>query len=157
MINHDYEYVHLQKNFVWKKNIFKAIKLLNDSGFRVFIITNQAGIAKGFYSEKKFKILNSWMLKQFMKYGSFIDQVYYCPYHPIAKIKKYRKKTNMRKPGNGMIIKAFNDWKIKRKGSFLIGDTSTDIEAGKKSNLKSYYVESNIYSQIARIISQNTV
>ena len=97
------------------------------------------------------------MLKQFMKYGSFIDQVYYCPYHPTAKIKKYRKKTNMRKPGNGMIIKAFNDWKIKRKGSFLIGDNSADIEAGKKSNLKSYFVESNIYSQIARIISQNTV
>ncbi len=157
VINHDYEYVHMQKNFVWKKNIFKAIKLLNDSGFRVFIITNQAGIANGFYSEKKFKILNSWMLKQFMKHGSFIDQVYYCPYHPIAKIKKYRKKTNMRKPGNGMIIRAFNDWKIKRKGSFLIGDTSADIEAGKKSNLKSYFVKSNIYSQIARIISQNTV
>ena len=78
-----------KRKFVWKKNIFKAIKLLNDKGFRVFIITNQAGIAKGLYSEKDFKRLNSWMNQQFIKNGSFIDQVYYCAYHPDAIIKKY--------------------------------------------------------------------
>lgn len=153
VINYDYKYVHTKRKFVWKKNIFKAIKLLNDKGFRVFIITNQAGIAKGLYSEKDFKRLNSWMNQQFIKNGSFIDQVYYCAYHPDAIIKKYKKKTNLRKPGNGMIMNAFKDWKINKKNSFLIGDSETDIIAGRKSLLKSYFVKKDIYRQISSIIT----
>ena len=117
-------------------------------------MTNQAGIAKGFYSEKQFHMLNDWMHKQFNLKGCFIDDVYYCPYHPSAKIKKYKKKSNLRKPGNGMIIKALKDWKINKNKSFMIGDKEKDIICGKKSNLRSYYVEADIYYQIKNPLAQ---
>jgi D,D-heptose 1,7-bisphosphate phosphatase len=152
VINEDKNYVHKKKNFIWRKNIFKAIKLLNDNGYQVFIITNQAGIGKGLYSEKQFHILNDWMLNEFIKKGSFIDQVYYCPYHPQAKIKKFRKKTNLRKPGNGMILKAFKEWGISRTNSFLIGDSLSDIYAGKKSKISSHLVKRDIFKQIYELI-----
>ena len=152
VINEERNYVHKAKDFKWRKNIFKAVKLLNDSNFRVIIATNQAGIAKGFFSEKQFFTLNNWMQREFNKRGCFIDDVYYCPYHPSAKIKKYKKKSNLRKPGNGMIIKALKDWKINKNKSFMIGDKEKDIICGKKSNLRSYYVEADIYYQVKNLI-----
>ena len=153
VINEEKKYVHRRKDFVWRKNIFKAIKLLNDKGYQIFVITNQAGIAKGFYSEKQFNKLNDWMLEEFNKKGSFIDKVYYCPFHPEAKLKKFRKKTNLRKPGNGMILKAFKEWKIIKSKSFLIGDSITDLSAGKKSGIDSFYVEYDIFRQIRKLIN----
>ena len=99
--------------------------------------------------------LNNWMLKEFIKKGSFIDQVYYCPFHPRAKIKQYRKKTNLRKPGNGMILKALQEWKIIKSKSFLIGDSFTDLTAGKKTGIKSYLVKKDIFKQINELISKS--
>lgn len=153
VINEEKNYVHKKKDFIWRKNIFKAVKLLNDNGYQVFVITNQAGIGKGIYTEKQFHILNDWMLNEFIKKGSFIDQVYYCPFHPQAKIKRFRKKTNLRKPGNGMILKAFKEWSITRKNSFLIGDSLSDIHAGKKTMISSHLVKRDIFKQIHELIS----
>ena len=74
------------------KNIFKTIKYLNDNNFRVIILTNQAGIAKGIYSLKKYISYTKWFNEQFISKGSFIDQIYFCPFHENGKIKKYKKK-----------------------------------------------------------------
>ncbi len=153
VINEENKYVHKKIDFIWRKNIFKAIKLLNDKGYQIFIITNQAGIAKGLYTEKQFHTLNDWMLNELIKRGSFIDQVYYCPYHPQGRIKKFKKKTNLRKPGNGMILRALKDWNINKKKSFLIGDSLTDLEAGKKTGIRSYLVKKDIFKQIHEMIS----
>ena len=156
IINKDFGYVYQKKNFSWNKKIFKTIKLINDSNYRVIIISNQAGIGKGYYKEKDLNKLNYWMLNEFIKRGSFIDDIYYCPYHPDAKIKKYKKKTNLRKPGNGMILKALKDWEIIKSRSFLVGDQDTDILCGKKSGIKSYLVKKDIFRQIKNIINKNT-
>ena len=151
VINKDLGHVHTPKQTKWKKNIFNAIKYLNDNNYRVIILTNQAGIAKGYYTEKTFFNYSKWFLNQFLNKGSFIDQIYFSPFHPDGKIKKFRKKTNLRKPGNGMIISACKDWEIDKKKSFLIGDRDTDVLAGKKSSLKSFLVEENIYAQIKKL------
>ena len=115
---------------------------------RVIVITNQAGIAKGKYKEKDFIFLTQWINKQFIKRGCFIDKTYYCPYHPESAIPKYKKKSILRKPDNGMIEKAFNDWEILRKKSILIGDKKSDIDAGIKSGIKSFFVKKNILKQV---------
>ena len=120
---------------------------------RVIVITNQAGIAKGKFKEKDFLFLTEWINKQFTKRGCFIDKTYYCPYHPSSKIKKYKRKSILRKPNNGMIEKAFKDWKINRKKSIIIGDKKKDLIAGRKSNIKAYFVEKDIYKQIRRIFN----
>ena len=151
VINEDLSYVHTPARTKWKKNIFEAIKYLNDNNFRVIILTNQAGIAKGYYNLKNYINYSKWFINQFIKKGSFIDQIYFCPFHPDGKIKKFIKKSNLRKPGNGMIIRAFKDWEIDKKKSFLIGDRDSDILAGKKSSIKSFLVEENIYTQIKNL------
>ena len=152
VINEDLGYVHTVKKTVWKKNIFRAIKYLNDHNYRVIILTNQAGIAKGYYSIKKYLKYTQWFSKKFLSHGSFIDQIYFSPFHPDGKIKKFKKKSNLRKPDNGMIIKAFKDWEIDKKKSFLIGDKDTDLFAGQKSGIKSFLVKENIFKQIKKLI-----
>ena len=152
VINKDLGYVHKPTQIKWNKNIFKAIKYLNDKNIRVIILTNQAGIAKGIFKEKDFFILTNWISKEFIKRGCFIDYTYHCPFHPMAKIKKFKKKSIYRKPGNGMLEKAFKDWEIIRNKSILIGDKEIDIQAGIKSKIKSYYVEKDISKQLIRLI-----
>ena len=152
VINQDIGYAHKPKQIKWNKNIFKAVKFLNDKNIRVIILTNQAGIAKGIFKEKDFFILTNWISKEFIKRGSFIDYTYYCPFHPMAKIKKFKKKSIYRKPGNGMLEKAFKDWEIIRNKSILIGDKEIDIAAGIKSKIKSYYVEKDISKQLIKLI-----
>ena len=152
VINQDIGYAHKPKQIKWNKNIFKAVKFLNDKNIRVIILTNQAGIAKGIFKEKDFFILTNWISKEFIKRGSFIDYTYYCPFHPMAKIKKFKKNSIYRKPGNGMLEKAFKDWEIIRNKSILIGDKEIDIAAGIKSKIKSYYVEKDISKQLIKLI-----
>ena len=155
VINHDLGYVCSKKRTKWKKNIFKTIKYLNDNNYRVIIITNQAGIAKGYYTLKEFIKYTNWFHNQFLFKGSFIDQTYFSPFHPDGKIKEYKKKSNLRKPSNGMIVKAFKDWEIIKKKSFLIGDNQIDLAAGKKSGIRSFLVKKDILSQIKKI-TKNT-
>ncbi len=152
VINKELGYVCSQIRTQWKKNIFKTIKYLNDNNYRVIILTNQAGIAKGYYSLKEYNKYTDWFHDQFLNKGSFIDQTYFSPFHPNGKIKKYKKRSNLRKPGNGMIINAFKDWEINKHKSFLIGDKKTDIVAGRKSGIKSYLVENDILSQVKKLI-----
>ena len=151
----DTGYVHTKKQTIWKKNIFKAIKFLNDNNYRVIVVTNQAGIAKGYYSMTKFLDYTNWFHSKFLKRGCFIDETYFSPFHIEGKIKKFKKKSNLRKPGNGMLINALKDWEINKKKSFLIGDKKTDLLAGKKSKIKSYFVEKDILAQIKKLLKKD--
>lgn len=153
VINEEKNYVFKKKDFIWRKNIFKTLKLLNDKGFQIFVVTNQAGIAKGLYTEKQFFELTEWMLSELNKRGCYIDQVYHCPFHPQAKVKRFKKKTKLRKPGNGMILKALKDWNIIKTKSFLIGDSVTDIVAGEKTGISSHFVKTDILKQVRNLIS----
>ena len=152
VFNKDSGYVHTAKKTKWKKNIFKTIKLLNDNNYRVVIITNQAGIAKGYFSLKKFLKYRDWFHNEFLLRGSFIDETYFCPFHPESKFKKFKRKSNLRKPGNGMLLKAFKEWEINKDKSFLIGDKSIDISAGRKSKIKSLLVKKDILNQVKKLI-----
>ena len=153
VINEDCGYVHTKKKTKWKKNIFKTIKLLNDNNYRVIIITSYAGIAKRYFLLKKYNQYNIWFHNKFLNKGSFIDEIYFSPFHSEDKIKIFKKKTNLRKPGNGMILNALKDWEINKNKSFLIGDKKTVIIAGRKSGIKSYLVQKNILSQVKKLIN----
>ena len=117
----------------------------------IIIVTNQAGIAKGLYKEKDFYILHKKIKNYLLNRGIFINEIKFSPYHPNAIIKKYKKKSNFRKPGNLMIEELFSEWNIIRKKSFMIGDSSTDKLAAKKSRLYFEYPKNNIYNQIKQI------
>jgi D-glycero-D-manno-heptose 1,7-bisphosphate phosphatase len=118
----------------------EGIKLLNKNNFKVIVVSNQSGIARGYYSEKDTNLYNKSLKKELKKKDANIDAFYYCPHHPEAKIKKYRIKCNCRKPRPGMIKKASNDFNIDLSKSFLIGDRLSDILAGKKAGCKTIHV-----------------
>jgi D-glycero-D-manno-heptose 1,7-bisphosphate phosphatase len=117
-----------------------AIRLLNENGFKVFIVSNQSGIARGYYPEKDTLSFNKELKKELLKKNASIDGIYYCPHHPNAKIKSYRIKCDCRKPEPGMIQKASEEHNIDLSNSFMIGDRTGDIIAGKKAGCKTIHV-----------------
>ena len=136
VINEDTGYVYKKTDFIWRKDIFKFIKRYNTKNYFVFIITNQSGIGRGYYTEKDLHKLHTWMLNKFKNKGCKIDQIYFSPYYKYSKIKKYRTNIKMRKPNIGMILKAQKDFNVDIKKSFLIGDSKIDKLTAINSGMK---------------------
>jgi len=152
VINYDYGHVHKFENFRFRSGVIKALKLLTKNDYYIFIITNQAGLAKGKYTLRQYLYLNSQIKDFLSKKNIFFDAVEFCPHHENAKITKYKKNCKFRKPGNLMIEKLFSKWFIMKKTSFMIGDKLTDFLAAKNSKIRFFYAENNLYKQIKKII-----
>jgi len=149
-INFDYQYVHKIQNFHFKPGILSLLKYLTKKNYYIFIVTNQAGIAKRKFLLSDFKKLHIHLKNILLKDNIKIYDVIYCPYHPKALIKKYRKNSNFRKPGNLMIETLKKKWDINLKKSFFIGDQKKDFLAAKKSNLNFYFSQNKIFSIIKK-------
>ena len=131
-------YIGFVKDFKWIPGAKKAIKLLKKKNYKVVIVTNQSGIARGYFSLKDVYKLHKYLKNELIKYGTKVDKIFFCPYHKDGIKKKYKKNSIMRKPKNGMFIKTNKIWKVDKKNSFMIGDQKTDIEFAKKSKIKGY-------------------
>jgi len=151
VINYDTGYVHKINDFKIKKNVFSAIRYLNKKEINVFIVTNQAGIGKGYFTEKEFINFQIQVKKLFINNKCYISDLRYSPFHPKAKIKKYRKITKQRKPGNLMIKDLKNNWNIHLSKSFMIGDKETDKIAAQSSKIYFEYDENNLLEQVKKI------
>ena len=150
-INYDYGYVHKFSNFKFRPHILKGLQYLSKKKYLIFIVTNQAGIGKGIFKLSDLKILHKKLLSFLLKKNIIVNDIQYCPYQPKAKIKKYKKNTKLRKPGNLMIVKILKNWNVNLKKSFMIGDKETDKISAKKSNLYFEYVKKNFYKQVKNI------
>jgi D-glycero-D-manno-heptose 1,7-bisphosphate phosphatase len=151
VINIDKNYLFKIKDFEFRKNVIKTLKFLNHKKINVFIVTNQAGIAKGLYSENDFLKLSRQVKTLLDKKNIYISDIEYCPFHINAIIKKYRKNSQFRKPGNLMIKKIKKKWGIISKKTFMVGDQLSDYKAAKKSGIYFEYVENDILKQVKRI------
>ncbi len=118
-----------------------AIKLLNEDGFMVVIVSNQAGIAHGYFQEEDAVSFNQAMRRRLAEEGASVDAVYYCPHHAEAKVEKYQVDCDCRKPKPGMLVMAGKELDIDMKSSYMIGDRLTDIEAGKRAGCKTVLVK----------------
>ena len=136
VINIDKNYVHRIEDFDFIDGIFELCKFASQLDFKIFVITNQAGIGRGYYTTDDFFKLTDWMLDQFNKHGIDIDHVYYCPYHPSAGIGTYKKESFDRKPNPGMILKAKKEFQLDLSNSVLLGDKNSDVEAGRSAGIK---------------------
>ena len=130
VINQNHGYVFKQNNFDFIDGIFDVALYAQKLKYKLIIITNQAGIGRGYYSEDQFHNLSRWMCEQFAEAGSPISKVYFSPYHPTAGVGMYLKDDYSRKPHPGMILQAQQDFDIDLSDSVLIGDQATDIQAG---------------------------
>ena len=131
VINVEKNYVYKIEDFEFMPDIFDLCKKYQQEGYLLFVITNQAGIARGYYTEEQFHILTDWMLKQFEEQGVLIKKVYFCPHHPDI-----TGECECRKPNPGMILQAAKEFDIDLSESILVGDKESDIEAGVKAGVK---------------------
>ena len=151
----DYGYVHNPLKTKWLKGSIEAIKFLNKKKILIIIITNQSGIAKGIFGIKELNNFHNHLKKDLIKQKAKITDIFYCPYHPSATIKKKKKKTNLRKPGNGMILKALKKYKLSSNECIMIGDRKSDMLAAKKSNIEfEYKAKISLEIQIKKIFYQ---
>jgi D-glycero-D-manno-heptose 1,7-bisphosphate phosphatase len=130
VINVNHGYVHTADNFHFVDGIFDLVMAAKGAGFEVVVVTNQAGIARGYYSEEQFHRVTAWMCEQFELRGGAIDKVYFSPYHPTAGIGAYRRDEDTRKPRPGMILNARQELGLSLEQSILVGDQPSDIQAG---------------------------
>ncbi|MBN9089187.1 MAG: HAD-IIIA family hydrolase [Reyranella sp.] len=129
ILNRDDGYVHKAEDIVWIDGAIETVRWLNERGFYVFVITNQGGVAHGYYEEQHVHDLHDWMQQEMQRHGAHIDAFEHCPYHPEGKVERYARESEFRKPRPGMILKLQREWTTDPSRSFVVGDRDTDVEA----------------------------
>jgi D-glycero-D-manno-heptose 1,7-bisphosphate phosphatase len=135
VINHETGYVHRIEDFQFIDGIFETCAFFQSQGYLLIVVTNQGGIARGYYSETDFLRLNQWMVMQFRDREIQITKTYYSPNHPTHGMGEYRREGEDRKPKPGMFLRAQQDWGIDLTRSILVGDKESDIQAGLAANV----------------------
>lgn len=143
-INVDINYLYKIEDFKFIDGLPEFIKKFNDLDYKVIVVTNQAGIARGYYTENDMHKLHEYINEELGRIGAHIDAFYFCPHHP-----EFTGDCNCRKPKAGMIEQAIKDFDIDVTQSVLFGDKSWDVEAGEKCGIKSFIIEdSNFKKQV---------
>lgn len=135
VINEERNYVHRIDDFVLLAGVLDGLKLLNGAGYRLIVVTNQAGIARGYYSQKEMDILHEHLHKNLALHGVTLDAIYFCPHHPQGEVKSFAIDCNCRKPAPGMILQAAREFDLDLAKSVLIGDKLSDVQAGKNAGV----------------------
>ena len=139
-------YIGSLKYFKWISGAIKTIKLLKKKEYKIVVVTNQSGVARGFFKIKDVKKIHSFIQKKLKIYNTKIDAFYFCPFHQDGIIKKYKKKSSLRKPKIGMFRLAQKKWNIDMKNSFMVGDQETDMIFARRAKIKGYlFKEKNLF------------
>ncbi|QJX51237.1 D-glycero-beta-D-manno-heptose 1,7-bisphosphate 7-phosphatase [Fusobacterium sp.] len=139
-INVEKDYIYKSEDLVFEEGTIEALKTFKNLGYILIVISNQSGIARGYFTEEDLNIFNNNMNEILKKNGVEIVEFYCCPHHPDG-IGEYKKVCECRKPNNKMIEDAIKKYNIAREKSYMIGDKTSDIGAGLKSNLKTVLVK----------------
>ena len=139
-INVEKDYIYKSEDLVFEEGSIEALKTFKNLGYILIVVSNQSGIARGYFTEEDLNIFNNNMNEILKKNGVEITEFYCCPHHPDG-IGEYKKVCECRKPNNKMIEDAIKKYNIDREKSYMIGDKTSDIGAGLKSNLKTVLVK----------------
>ncbi len=136
VLNVDHGYSHRPEQLEWIDGAPEAVRLLNEAGYYVFVVTNQSGVARGYFTEEAVKAFHVHMQKELASHGARVDAFYYCPHHPEGTIKSLAIDCRCRKPATGMLEQAAGEWPIDRDASFLIGDKDEDVGAAQAFGIR---------------------
>ena len=135
VINIDHGYVGTRERFEWMPGARAAIRMATERGWHVFVITNQAGVARGYYDEAAVRALHAWMEDEVRAAGGTIDDIRYCPFHPEAPLAEYRRASDWRKPGPGMLVDLLQAWRLDPSRCVMIGDKPIDMTAAAAAGI----------------------
>jgi D-glycero-D-manno-heptose 1,7-bisphosphate phosphatase len=152
VLNEDDGYVYETTRLKWIDGAREAVKAANDAGYLVFVVTNQSGVARGFFDEDHVQALHAWMAADLARIGARIDAFEYCPYHPDAVIERYRQVSHRRKPAPGMITDLLARVPVDPSRSILIGDKPTDLEAAQAAGVHGILFSGGNLAQLVRSI-----
>lgn len=154
--------INVEKNYLYKIDDFEflpgvtdSLRRLQDAGYLLIIITNQSGIARGYYSEKDFQKLNAWMINELRKQGVIITDVYYCPHLPDAQIEDYRKDCECRKPKLGMYEQAVCEHDIDLSQSYAIGDKIRDCAICESTPCRGFLIGENEKKEVLQKVKND--
>jgi D,D-heptose 1,7-bisphosphate phosphatase len=136
----DIGYMNSPEQIKFIPGAVEAIKMLNEAGYKVVVISNQAGVARGLITEDMLQTIDKTLHKWILNGGAHLDGMYYCPHHPEHGVYPYKQVCECRKPHPGLIKRAHRELDIDLSQSFMIGDKSSDIEAGKRAGTKTVFV-----------------
>jgi D-glycero-D-manno-heptose 1,7-bisphosphate phosphatase len=151
-INEEIDFVKNPDELRLIENAAKAIRKINSLGLKSIIVSNQSGIARGFFTETELKIINDRLVELLKKENAFLEHIYYCPHHPEGTVKEYSKNCDCRKPKTGLIEKAEKDYNLDLINSFMIGDMLRDLECGLNAGLKTILVRTGKGEETLRIL-----
>ncbi|MBM7484093.1 D,D-heptose 1,7-bisphosphate phosphatase [Bradyrhizobium sp. USDA 3686] len=154
VLNVDKAYVYRIEDFEWANGAREAIKLCNDLGYYAFVVTNQSGVARGYYGVDDVHRLHDWMNGELAVVGAHIDDYQYCPYHEEGTVEAFRRASDRRKPAPGMILDCMKAWPVRKEGSLLVGDNSRDVEAARAAGLPGHlYREGDLAMFLGPLLS----
>jgi D-glycero-D-manno-heptose 1,7-bisphosphate phosphatase len=155
VLNEDCGYVGSPDRFQWLPGAKGAVRLINDCGAHAFIVTNQAGVARGFYTESDVEALHRHIQQDLILAGATIDDFRFCPDHPDGIVERYRRQSDWRKPAAGMILDLLNAWNVDPRRSILIGDKESDIQAAQAAGIEGHlYAEGNVLGFIEPLVQR---
>jgi len=149
VINVDHNYVYRVEDFEWIEGARETIARFNAMDWLVFVVTNQSGIARGYYTEEQMETLHDWMSAELTTAGARIDRIYHCPFHEEGTIPRYTRDSYDRKPKPGMLIRAMTDFPVIKERSFLIGDKQADLDAAKAAGVRGFLFSGGNLSSFA--------
>lgn len=138
VLNVDHGYVHRPADFEWIAGAQDAIRLCNDRGYFVFVVSNQAGVAHGLYDEQDVLSLHGWIGDALAAHGAHIDAFEYCPHHPEGRVEAYRRSCDRRKPGPRMLRDLLQRWPVDASRSLMIGDKDIDMAAAEAAGIRGH-------------------
>jgi D-glycero-D-manno-heptose 1,7-bisphosphate phosphatase len=136
VLNRDHGYVGSQDRWEWVDGAREAVALATSHGWHVFVVTNQAGVARGLYGESAVDALLMWLADELRRAGGTLDDWRYCPYHTEGKIDAYRRDSDWRKPAPGMLLDLLREWQLDARHCLMIGDRDTDMQAAAAAGMR---------------------
>lgn len=156
ILNQDTGYSHRAEQIVWIPGAMAAVRRLNEAGYRVFVVTNQAGIARGYYGADDVERLHRWMADRLTEQGARIDDWRYCPFHPDYPSDRFDRFATWRKPAPGMLLDLMANWPVRRTRSFLIGDRATDVQAAVAAGIHGHlFAGGDLDAFVATLLSES--